>query len=122
MRNPGGPENGGAPQDWTTGSGDDDHDQMMLNTDVCLMFDVDDQINGGRPCCTIPDGSDECPFRRECPMYQRGTFRELAVEAVVEFYTRSNADFYDAFAEAWNKATSAGQRNLFPLTASCEYV
>ena len=37
---------GGPPQDWTTESGYD-NGQMMLNTNTCLMFDIDLQINGG---------------------------------------------------------------------------
>ena len=36
----------GPPQDWTTESGYD-NGQMMLNTNTCLMFDIDLQINGG---------------------------------------------------------------------------
>jgi hypothetical protein len=29
-------------------------------------------------------------------------------------------NFYNAFVEAWNKATTLGQGNLIPLTVSCE--
>ncbi len=86
------------------------------------MFGIDSQINGDVSCCTIPDGSDAYPFPRECPMFSRGTRRELAMEAVEEFYERSNTDFYNVFVEAWNIATTVGQRNLIPLTISCELV
>ena len=44
MRNLGGPGNGGSPQDWSTGVGND-NGRMMLNTDICLAYDIDIQIN-----------------------------------------------------------------------------
>ena len=34
----------------------------------------------------------------------------------------NNEPFYNAFTEAWRKATTVGQRNLLPLTDSCEQV
>lgn len=48
-RNRGGPANGGPPQDFAAGDGADGL-RMMLNTDVCLAFD----IGAGADCCTGP--------------------------------------------------------------------
>ncbi len=68
MRNIGGPEDGGPPQDWTTGTSGD---RMMLNTDVCLIYDIDENVDSGTNCCTNPDGENPCidqaASRRRCP-------------------------------------------------------
>ena len=38
---------------------------MMLNTDICLVYDIDENVGTGPPCCTIvdrtfPDGENQC--------------------------------------------------------------
>ncbi len=129
IRNQGGPSNGSPPQDWTTGSGDD-NGRMMLNTDICLVYNIDVQVNGGPPCCTHTDmtnsdGSNHCPIPNvrdfnKCPFYADGDSRRPALEAVDEFYSGGDSDFYDAFADAWGDATTVGQSsNLKILTESC---
>jgi len=128
MRNQGGPLNGSPPQDWTTGGGNSD-DRMMLNTDICLAYNIDNQINGGAPCCTHTDktnsdGSNQCPIPNvgginKCPMYAEGDSRRPALEAVDEFYKGDDSDFYYAFASAWGVATTVGQSNLKFLAESC---
>lgn len=132
-RNQGNGNRGGVPQDWTTGRGDD---RVMLNTDICLAFDIDGSIRRDTPCCTRiengnPDGRNECTerdaARRRCPRFARSATRKAARDAVQEFSggrnnddDDDNASFYAAFAEAWQKATTVGQRNLSPLTKTCE--
>ena len=117
MRNRDGPF-GSPPQDWITGDGN----QMMLNTDICLAYDIDVQINDGAPCCTYTDN--QCPIPNvadvnKCPMYSQFDSRRPAMEAVEEFYYGSNGDFYGAFADAWSIATTVGWNNLRPLAESC---
>lgn len=123
MRNEGGPANGGPPQDWTTGR--DGTDRMMLNTDICLVYDIDDQINGGQPCCTTTSVNDnECPIVNMnegdlCPMYTENSSRRPALESVMNFYDGNDANFYNAFSNAWKMATTVGQGNLQSLSESC---
>jgi len=123
MRNEGGPANGGPPQDWTTGR--DGTDRMMLNTDICLAYDIDDQINGGPPCCTTTSvNDDECPIvnmneRDMCPMYTENSSRRPALESVMDFYDGNDANFYNAFSNAWEMATTVGHDNLQSLSESC---
>ena len=121
VRNRGGPANGGPPQDFTTGAG---AGRVMLNTDVCLAFDID--AVGRAPCCTRRDdggGAAACGGRdvRQCPMYRGGDARAEAREATLEFAGGNGSErFYRAFREAWDKATTVGQRGLRRLTEECE--
>ncbi len=86
MRNIGRPDDGGPPQDWTTGTSGD---QMMLNTDVCLMYDIDENVDSGTNCCTNPDGENTCidqaASRRRCPRFKEGDPRSAARAAVKEY-------------------------------------
>ena len=50
---------------------------MMLNTDICLVYDIDAYIDENVPCCTrtgafYTDGEDQCvdvdAAARSCPM------------------------------------------------------
>ena len=118
-------------QDWTTGrSSDSGNTRMMLNTDICLVYDIDDEL----ACCTrnntfYSDGENMCidedAAARACPMYSQFQDRWEAREAVAEMlggdYPNSNNEpFYTAFTTAWVKATTVGQSNLIPLSESCE--
>ena len=69
---------GRAKQDWTTGRGG--NTRLMLNTDMCLLFDIDQHIRQRSPCCTktnshYSDGQNECidreAARSRCPMYSQ---------------------------------------------------
>ncbi len=85
---------------------------MMLNTDICLVHDIDDGTN--LPCCTgtgrsYPDGQDMCvdddAARRRCPMYGRSHLRfdaSVAVGKVLggSYPNAKNSLFYDSFAKA----------------------
>ena len=119
MRNIGGPANGGPPQDFTTGSTnpgssveDNRTGRIMLNTDICLAFDIDDIPNPR--CCT--KGTSSCV---QCPTYPTTDSRRQAANAVSEFDTFGNDRFYAAYSSAWNKAIVLGQSNLKSLTSSC---
>ena len=95
----------------------------MLNTDICLAFDIDEVESGGNPCCT--EINDECTGpesrQRTCPMAHMHSSRE-AVEEMLgrDAHPHPNAPFYNAFTEAWRKATTVGQDNLSPLVESCD--
>lgn len=112
-------------QDWITGRSN----SLMLNTDLCLVYDIDDFIEDNEPCCTKTD--DRCfdpeAAKRKCPVYSRMHSRWEAREAVQEMLMLDdtntqdrNLSFYMAFAEAWGKATTVGQDSLSPLVDSCD--
>ena len=118
------PRNMGSPlQDWVTGRGD----SLMLNTDICLVFDIEEDIDKEIPCCTETDIRcfDPEAAAQKCPMYSQMHSRFEAKEAVEEMlgsgsHPHPNVPFYNAFAEAWRKATTVGQEDLSPLAESCD--
>jgi len=119
--------NVGGAQDWTTGRSGD---QMMLNTDICLVYDIDENVGTGPPCCTIvdrtfPDGENQCieqeAASRRCSRYSQNDPRRAARNAVIEYgHCDDNSCFYSAFREAWTKATNLGHSNLSPLEWPCD--
>ena len=117
-------------QDWTTGRPEDNGNiRMMLNTDICLVHN----LPGNIPCCTrtgntYENGQDQCIdnnlARRRCPMYTEAHARYESRQIVGEMLggtlpNNNQQPFYDAFTEAWRKATTVGQTNLSPLSESC---
>ena len=93
----------------------------MLNTDICLVFDLE----SSGPCCTRTDlfktnGESHCQTMEEeqCPVYDGGNPRLAATEAVAE-YAEDNANFYEAFRQAWFKATTNGNSNLQRVVEEC---
>lgn len=105
---------GGSPQDWSTGVGSD-NGRMMLNTDMCLAYDIDIQINNQDPSCTTLGNP-------PCPRYAVGTSRRAALDAVLELKDcdQNNDCFYTAFRDAWLKATVLGQSGATKsLTLTC---
>jgi len=105
----------GQKQDWTTGNYNFPDNRLMLNTDICLAYDID----SGLPCCT--KGTSQC---RECPRYTVDRTRKAAEEAVKKMLggppgNTNNDPFYEAFEVAWNKMTTVGQNNLKPLSTEC---
>ncbi|KAL7480887.1 hypothetical protein ACHAW6_008801 [Cyclotella cf. meneghiniana] len=116
-------------QDWTTGN-NMKNQRMMLNTDICLVFNIDNNIL----CCTKTDdvfqnGQSKCMdvnlARLQCPLYSKQDRRWAATEAVVEYIggsrgSRNNEPFYNAFAAAWAKATTNGWDDLKELSEQCE--
>lgn len=102
--------------------------RVMLNTDICLVLDIE----GNLPCCTrtgvtYPNGQDQCLMNAasRCPMLQQSSSRWEARQLVSEmlggtFPNTDNGPFYNSFTEAWRRATTVGQTNLFPLLDGCE--
>ena len=101
---------------------------MMLNTDICLVWDVEDHFDR---CCTRTDlfdsdGISHCQEAadNQCGLYPPNHPRMGAVDAVMEFLgdgddNDDNTHFYEAFKIAWLKATVNGQHDLHPLRESC---
>ena len=103
------PSGQGNTQDWRTGNFPDD--RMMLNTDICLAYNID-----GGFCCT--KGNFACG---QCPRYASNTRRKDAERAVLKMLggppgNSNHEPFYSAFEEAWNMMTTVGQSGLHPLS------
>mmetsp|Transcript_15100 Transcript_15100/g.23017 ORF Transcript_15100/g.23017 Transcript_15100/m.23017 type:complete len:462 (+) Transcript_15100:72-1457(+) len=104
--------------DWTWGN---DRDVMMLNTDICLRFDIPD--GDDQECCTNTERNCGPTNLPQCESSQ--IVRPQAFEAFEEFAGRdnnANIAFYSAFSEAWQKATENGYAagSLNDLEASCD--
>ncbi len=104
-------------EDWTIAAGIGGVDRMMLSTDLCLVM----SIEGNMPCCT---GTRCSGLSRRCPRLPDNHPRSEAYDAFEEYlggsYPNDNQfPFYNAFREAWKKATRVGQNNLFPLADNC---
>ena len=122
-------------QDWTTGQDDSDNSaRVMLNTDICMAFDIDRLILRDREqCCTRTDqtfsnGENKCVDReataRRCPMYSSNNPRRAMRDAVDEMLggdspNDNNQPFFDAFEIAWGKATTLGSSDLMTMDGSC---
>jgi len=117
-------------QDWTSTHPDNPEPKFMLNTDMCLFYDIETSY----PCCSRTDlfrsnGANRCDYEEdyshtECMKYSSDSSRMAAVRAVVKFLggTGPNSNqtpFYQAFEKAWYKATMNGADNLKPLKNSC---
>ena len=111
--------------DFTTSNPDDENPKMYLNTDICLVYDIE---NSG-PCCTRTDlfksnGESHCKTREniQCPVYEVGNSRLEATEAVAEYLEgeqEDNTAFYAAFRMAWFKATTNGHSSLKQVADQC---
>ena len=80
--------NGNGKQDWTR-VGRTNDSRLMLNTDICLLYDIEDNIDDGIPCCATRDDEEECIDRdaseRKCPLgYSNSDSRSDAPKAVRE--------------------------------------
>ena len=91
---------------------------------ICLVHDIKQNVNRDIPCCSrtnhrFEDGLNECidreAARQRCPMLSRDNPATNAVHEMVD----DNTAFYKAFTKAWNKATTAGHKNLIPLDDTC---
>ena len=100
---------------------------MMLNTDMCLIFDIDND----KQCCSRTNmfkrnGRNRCDRHEnnECQMYAQNNPRIEATRAVKKFLggngpNSNNDPFYRAFTVAWFKATTNGMESLKPLRDTC---
>jgi hypothetical protein len=116
-------------QDWTWISGNPSNQtpKMMLNTDMCLVYDIDST----KQCCSNTglfksNGQSRCDnnANRQCRSYSQNNSRIQATSAVVNYLGGStpnsnNTPFYNAFTIAWFKATTNGMDNLKPLSDTC---
>ena len=114
--------------DWTTGNHNTDRPKMMLHTDICLFYNIEENGN----CCTRTDlyntsGESHCRTEWEnnqCSVYDRDHPRWEASEAVKRYLgaphvNDDNGNFYEAFRMAWLKATMNGMHDLKPVMDSC---
>ena len=114
----------------TWGGRNEDSPRFMLNTDMCLLFDLEQTF----PCCSRTDllnnnGDNPCREFNEttCSVYDESSPRKEAAEAVELLATGggnnirnpNNQPFYDAFETAWSKATTNGVTNLRQLDITC---
>jgi len=97
--------------DWTWGR--EDRNVMMLNTDICLRYDIDD----GSPCCTNTDQNCRREPDNQCP--DSSQVRPEAFEAVNNFGGDTNTAFFEAFTSAWVRATENGHDSLKELANTC---
>jgi hypothetical protein len=92
---------------------------MMLTSDLCFVFDV----GNGTSCCTGDACEETTEPLSKCPVLSATHARYETLETVEEMLSGDdpddNAAFYDAYAESWNKATTLGQSDLFPLMKNC---
>lgn len=114
-------------RDFTTGDPRSGRPKMMLRTDVCLFYDVEEED----ACCTRTDlfdgrGVSHCQKERDrqCPMYRADHPRREATEAVIHYLGApdiddDNGNFYEAFRVAWFKATMNGMHDLKPVVDKC---
>lgn len=108
-----------AATDWTWG-GRGRGPFLMLNTDICLRFDIPDGNN--QSCCTDTSGNNCGGINRQCASSE--IVRAEAFNAFNNFENggrNDNQNFYDAFAIAWKKATENGSEELLnSLRPTCE--
>eukprot|EP00985_Skeletonema_marinoi_P027084 scaffold21705_cov110-Skeletonema_marinoi.AAC.1 len=119
-------------QDWTWGGNNDGSPHFMLNTDMCLLFDIETTF----PCCsrtdlTRNDGTNQCQCDRRNSVLSdtqcSRTTNEDAANAMLQFaaqrddgrFTNDNEPFFTAFSVAWEMATINGRDNLQELALSC---
>jgi hypothetical protein len=75
-------------QDWTLDNVDPENPRMMLNTDLCLVYDIE---RAGNDCCTR-EGECLNYLGRQCPIYDEGNRRREAANAVIGFIGDSMDD------------------------------
>ena len=113
-------------KDWTTGKTSGTHAHVMMNTDLCLFYDVD-----SHDCCTrtdlrTSDGRSRCESHqnKQCPMIDRNHKRWPAAQTVVaalggRTQNTNNEPFYQCFERAWFRATMNGHKILKPIVDKC---
>ena len=90
-----------------------------LPIQLCLVFNVNNNPNPS--CCTRTDTNqcvDSQAARRRCPMLSASSETRRVVNEM-RSTGNNNKPFYDAYTEAWRKATTVGSTRLFPLVEEC---
>jgi len=95
--------------------------EMMLDTDLCLAFDIP-KGSGGENCCAWQRSAG--PKRNVCergPRADCGSIRRLAGRAGrdVDEFADDEAAWLREFQAAWTKATTNGFSDLHKLQSSC---
>lgn len=101
----------GAQHDWTWGG--NTRGVMMLNTDICLFFDI------SNPNCCTNTGGNCRDTGNQCPT-SRNTETVSAINAFMAGRNNDNDAFYAAFSVAWKKATELGHTGLKNLDTICD--
>ena len=117
-------------QDFMAGPAESAFPKMMLNTDICLAFDIDTAASN--KCCTNinminpRDGKNRCGIyeTNQCKRIDSTHPRAESAQAVLEFLGGNNRNldssrWYRAFTEAWTKATINGHLELWPVQETC---
>ena len=103
--------------DWTWGG--NNRGVMMLNTDICLRYDIDTE---SPPCCTNINENCRDNSIQNIQCVDSSVVRPDAFEAFNEFAAGNNNDnaaFFSAFSPAWVKATENGHDSLNELVDTC---
>lgn len=90
---------------------------MMLNTDICLYFDIPD---GNQQNCCTRESNRDCGGLPQCP--SATSVRPDTVAAVNSFRSgarNDNENFFYAFSKAWVAATENGHTNLTEDLDAC---
>ena len=106
-----------ADNDWTWGGRN--RGVMMLNTDICLRYDIDD----GSPCCTNTNENCRDNSVQNIQCDDSSDVRPEAFAVFNEFVAGNRGDndaFFSAFSSAWVKATENGYDSLLDLVNICE--
>ena len=102
---------------WTWGG--NGRNVMMLNTDICLRFDIPD--GNEQSCCTDDANRNGCPREINDVCTSSENARPEAFEAFESFLANNNNNdpFYEAYSVAWQKATENGYDSLRELQDTC---
>ena len=110
---------------WTWGN--QNRGVMMLNTDICLYFDIPE--GNDQTCCTDTSGNcrgitDECQLARNVRPEAFSAFEEFLFAGGQNIGNNNNEPFYAAFSTAWKLATENGYSDdeLFDVPETCNIV
>ncbi len=111
---------------WTWGG--NNRGVMMLNTDICLFYDIPEGNN--QDCCTDTTGNcrDNTVQNSQCPTAENvrpeafAAFNEFLGGPITNLNNNNNEPFYAAFLTAWTTATELGysENELSVLENTCD--
>ncbi|KAK1749297.1 heme-dependent peroxidase [Skeletonema marinoi] len=116
--------------DFMAGPAQSQFPKMMLNTDICLAFDIDTVADN--KCCTNINMINPANGQNRCGIYETNQCKRIdsthpraeSAQAVLEFLggntpNNDSTRWYRAFTEAWTKATINGHNELWPVQQRC---
>lgn len=117
-------------QDFMAGPAESQFPKMMLNTDICLAFDIDTEED--LKCCTNINMIDPRTGENRCGIFEDNQCKRIdsthpraeSARAVLRFLggntpNNDSTQWYRAFTEAWTKATLNGHTELWPVQDTC---